>query len=151
MADIEDLGNASTVAAGGRYNNLVSNLDGPETPCVGFASGVDRLMIILDKITKENIDNKVDVYVMAINEEERITALKLVQDLRWCEIKCEMDTLDRGMKAQFKQADRLGARLLVLLNSEDLQKGIMTVKDNLTHEEVKVDENEIIDYIVSNM
>ncbi len=151
VADIEDLGNASTVAAGGRYNNLVGNLEGPETPCVGFASGVDRLMIILDKITKENIDNKVDVYVMAINEEERITALKLVQDLRWCEIKCEMDTLDRGMKAQFKQADRLGARLLVLLNSEDLQKGIMTVKDNLTHEEVKVDENEIIDYIVSNM
>ncbi len=151
VADIEDLGNASTIAAGGRYNSLVSTLDGPETPCVGFASGVDRLMIVLKKLRAEEIKNAIDVYVLAVNEEEKITALKLVQDLRWSEVKCEMDTLDRSLKAQFKQADRLGARLLILLNSEELQKGIITVKDNLTHEETKVDESEILDYIISNM
>lgn len=152
VADLDKLGNASTLCGGGRYNSLVSNLGGPETPGIGFACGVDRLMIVLQELNKEKeIENTIDVYVMAVNEEEKITALRLVQDLRWSEIKTEMDTLNRGLKAQFKQADRLNARLLVLLNSEDLQKGIITVKDNLTKEEAKVDENEILDYIISNL
>ena len=103
------------------------------------------------KAELEEIDDGISVYVMAVNEEERLTALKLVQDLRWCEVKTEMDYLDKGLKAQFKQADRLKARLLIILNSEDLQKGLMTVKDNLTKEEIKVDENEILDYIISNL
>lgn len=152
VADLDELGTASTLCGGGRYNNLVSNLGGPETPGIGFACGVDRLMIVLQELNKgKEIGNTVDVYVMAVNEEEKITALRLVQDLRWSEIKTEMDTLNRGLKAQFKQADRLNARLLVILNSEDLQKGIITVKDNLTKEEAKVDENEILDYIISNL
>ena len=62
-----------------------------------------------------------------------------------------MDMLDRSLKAQFKQADRLNARILVILNSEDLQKGLITVKDNITKEESKIDENEILDYIISNL
>lgn len=151
-ADIADLGAANVLGAGGRYNNLVSFLGGPDTPGIGFASGIDRLMLVLQELNKDKeIDDGISVYVMAVNEEERLTALKLVQDLRWCEVKTEMDYLDKGLKAQFKQADRLKARLLIILNSEDLQKGLMTVKDNLTKEEIKVDENEILDYIISNL
>lgn len=109
-------------------------------------------MIVLQELNKEKeIESSLDVYVLAVSEEEKITALKLVQDLRWSEIKTEMDTLNRGLKAQFKQADRLNARLLVILNNEDLQRGIITVKDNLTKEEVKIDESEILDYIISNL
>lgn len=152
VSDMEVLGSASTVAAGGRYNHLVGNLGGPETPCVGFASGIDRLMTILKELNKDKeVDTSVDVYIMAVNKEERITAIRLAQDLRWCEIKVEYDTLDKGLKAQFKVADRLKARTLVILNSDELNKGIITVKDNLTHEETKVDENEVIDYILSNL
>lgn len=152
VADIEGLGAANVLGAGGRYNHLVENLGGPETPCVGFACGIDRLMIILQELNKDRvISEDLSVYILAVNEEERMTALKLAQDLRWSEVKCEFDCLGRGLKAQFKQADRLGAKLLVILNSEDLNKGLMSVKDNLTHEEVKVDENEILDYIISNL
>lgn len=152
VADLDGLGNASTLCGGGRYNNLITNLGGPDTPGIGFACGVDRLMIVLQELNKEKeIESSLDVYVLAVSEEEKITALKLVQDLRWSEIKTEMDTLNRGLKAQFKQADRLNARLLVILNNEDLQRGIITVKDNLTKEEVKIDESEIIDYIISNL
>jgi len=151
VCEMEELGSANTLAAGGRYNHLVENLGGSSTPAVGFACGIDRLILILKKIHSDKIKQDVAVYITAVNEEEKITGMKLVQDLRWCEIKCDIDTLDRGLKAQFKQADRLGARLIVLLNSEDLKKGIITVKDNLTHDETKVDENEIIDYIVSNL
>lgn len=152
VADIPSLSSATTVCAGGRYNNLVSFLGGPDTPGIGFASGVDRLIHVLQEINSEKeIEPAIDVYVMAVNEEEKLTALRLVQDLRWSEVKCEMDTLDKGLKAQFKQADRYNARTLIILNSEDLQKGIITVKDNLTKEETKVDESEILDYIISNL
>lgn len=152
LADIDGLGAANVLGAGGRYNNLVEKLGGPATPCVGFACGIDRLMIILQELNKDNIlDNDLSVYILAVNEEERINALRISQNLRWSEIKCELDTLDRGLKAQFKQADRLGARMLIILNSEDLQKGLITVKDNLTKEEIKIDENEILDYIISHL
>ena len=152
VTNMESLGSANTLCAGGRYNNLVSYLGGENTPGIGFASGVDRLMTILKEINKDRkIENNIDVYVMAVNPEERLTAIRLVQDLRWSEVKTEMDTLNKGLKAQFKQADRLNARTLIILNSEDLQKGLITVKDNLTKEEVKVDEGEILDYIISNL
>ena len=152
VADFDHLGNASTLCGGGRYNNLVANLDGPDTPGIGFACGVDRLMMVLQELNQERkVENSIDVYVMAVNKEEKLTALRLVQDLRWSEIKTDMDMLDRGLKAQFRQADRLHARMLIILNSEDLQKGIITVKDNLTKEETKVDESEILDYIISNL
>lgn len=152
QTEMEGLGSANTLGGGGRYNYLVEMLDGPSTPCVGFACGIDRLMIILKEINKDReIKNSLDVYVLSVNEEERLTAARLVQDLRWSEIKCEMDTMNRSLKAQFKQADRLGARQLILLNSEDLKRGIITVKDNLTHEEIKIDEAQIIDYLISNL
>ena len=152
VTNMESLGSANTLCAGGRYNNLVSYLGGENTPGIGFASGVDRLMTILKEINKDRkIENNIDVYVMAVNPEERLTAVRLVQDLRWSEVKTEMDTLNKGLKAQFKQADRLNTRTLIILNSEDLQKGLITVKDNLTKEEVKVDEGEILDYIISNL
>lgn len=152
LADIDGLGAANVLGAGGRYNNLVEKLGGPATPCVGFACGIDRLMIILQELNKDNIlDNDLGVYILAVNEEERINALRISQNLRWSEIKCELDTLDRGLKAQFKQADRLKARMLIILNSEDLQKGLITIKDNLTKEETKIDENEILDYIISHL
>lgn len=152
VADLDILGSATTLCAGGRYNNLVSFLGGPDTPGIGFASGIDRLIMVLKELNKEKeLDRGVDVYVMAVNEEEKLTAMRLVQDLRWCEVKCDMDMLDRSLKTQFKQADRLNARILVILNSEDLQKGLITVKDNITKEESKIDENEILDYIISNL
>ena len=152
VADIESLGSAKTLCAGGRYNNLVNFLGGPDTPGIGFASGTDRLIHVLQELNQDKeITTGVDVYVMAVSEEEKLTALKLVQDLRWLEVKTEMDTLDKGLKAQFKQADRLNARILIILNNEDLKKGLITVKDNLTKEETKVDENEILDYIISNL
>ena len=75
----------------------------------------------------------------------------LAQDLRISGVSADYDTTGRSLKSQFKEADRNKARMLILLNSEDLQKGLITVKDNITKEETKIDENEIIDYMVSNI
>ena len=144
----EVLGGASTIAAGGRYNDLVETLGGPSTPCIGFACGLERVMLAMDAF-EETKKRPIDCYILYVNEEEKIKALMLAQDLRLSGVAVDYDTTGRSLKSQFKEADRNGAELLILLNSEDLQKGLITVKDNVTKEEEKVDENEIIDYIVS--
>ena len=145
VSENEALGGAATIAAGGRYNDLVEKLGGPSTPCMGFASGLERVMLAMEDVEK----NPLEVYIMYVNEEEKLKAITLAQDLRISGVSCDYDTTGRRLKSQFKEADRNNARELVILNSEDLKLGLITVKDNITKEETKVDENEIIDYLVS--
>ena len=145
VSETDALGGASTIAAGGRYNNLVATLGGPDTPCMGFATGLERVMLAMEDVDKKALD----CYIMYVNEEEKIKAITLAQDLRISGVSVDYDTTGRSLKSQFKEADRNNAQILVILNSEDLKRGLITVKDNLTKEETKVDENEIIDYIIS--
>lgn len=150
-AEVSELGNANTLGAGGRYNNLVKELDGPETPGIGWAFGLDRIITIMDTLEIEpRVNDGIDVFVMYVNEEEKLHAISLVQDLRMSGLICETENLGRGLKAQFKQADRLKAKQLVILNSEDLKLGLINVKDNITKEETKLDEKEILEYLISN-
>ncbi len=149
VSDTEILGGANTIAAGGRYNNLVEQLGGPSTPCMGFACGLERISLAMDEFEEIN-KRPLDCYIMYVNEEEKLKAIMLAQDLRISGVSVDYDTTGRSLKSQFKEADRNHAELLIILNSEDLKSGLITVKDNLTKEEKKIDENEIIDYIVSN-
>lgn len=138
------LNDSLALGGGGRYNHLVKNLGGPEVPAVGFACGIER---IINQMSDDSLDN-IDVYVMCVNDEEKIKANIITQDLRLNNIICETNVMGKSLKAQFKEADNMNAKNLIILNSEDLSKGLVTVKDNVTKEEVKVPEDEIIDYIL---
>ena len=138
------LNDSFALGGGGRYNHLVKNLGGPEVPAVGFACGIER---IINEMSDDSLDN-IDVYVMCVNDEEKIKANIITQDLRLNNIICETNVMGKSLKAQFKEADNMNAKNLIILNSEDLSKGLVTVKDNVTKEEVKVPEDEIIDYIL---
>ena len=138
------LNDSLALGGGGRYNHLVSTLGGPEVPCVGFACGIERIINEMADIKNDNLD----VYIMCVNDEEKMKANILTQDLRLNNIMCETNLLNKSLKAQFKEADNMGAKNLIILNSEDLSKGLITVKDNVTKEEVKVPEDEIIEYVL---
>lgn len=138
------LNDSLALGGGGRYNHLVKNLGGPEVPAVGFACGIER---IINEMSDDSLDN-IDVYVMCVNDEEKIKANIITQDLRLNNIICETNVMGKSLKVQFKEADNMNAKNLIILNSEDLSKGLVTVKDNVTKEEVKVPEDEIIDYIL---
>ena len=138
------LNDSLALGGGGRYNHLVKNLGGPEVPAVGFACGIER---IINEMNDESLNN-IDVYVMCVNDEEKIKANIITQDLRLNNIICETNVMGKSLKSQFKEADNMNAKNLIILNSEDLSKGLVTVKDNVTKEEVKVPEDEIIDYIL---
>ena len=140
------LNDGLALGGGGRYNHLVSELGGPDEPCVGFACGIERIISLL--VEKDNSIDNLDVYIMAVNEEEKLKANILLQDFRLNGISADTDFVGRGLKTQFKDADRHMAKQLVILNSEDLSKGLINVKDNVTKEEKKVPEDEIIDYLL---
>ncbi len=140
------------IGGGGRYNNLVKELGGPELPAVGFALGVDRLIIELKKLLEgKTINKEIDCYIMSINEEEKRFALTIAQDLRLNNVICEINSTNLSLKSQFKLADNYHAKFLIILNSEELNKGLITVKDNATKEEIKLDEKDLVDYIISNI
>ena len=147
-AKVEGFGSNNVLAAGGRYNNLVKDLDGPDTPGIGFAMGIGRLVMALDLEGIElPINNEIDAYVMYVNEEEKLYALNLVQSLRLEGFKVETNYLGKGLKGQFKEADRFNSKYYIILNSEDLKDNLVTIKNNKTKEEEKVDLEYVIYYL----
>ena len=150
-ATVKDFGSNNVLAGGGRYDTLVSNLGGPETPGIGFACGLGRLVMALDKEEIElPIKKDLDAFILYVNDTEKEYALALTQDLRLQGLRVETEHMNRGLKGQFKQADRLSAKYLVILNSEDLVAGEIQVKDSQTKETIMFKEAEIDDYLDMN-
>lgn len=147
-ADIKDFGSNNVLCAGGRYNHLVENLDGPATPGVGFALGYER---ILNAIEAEGIEleteNQVDAYIIPMDESLRKEAFRLTQTLRMNGFTIETDYLNRNLKGNFKQADRLGAKFIVLIGEDEQKEHIYTIKNNDTKEEYKIDQDYIVMFL----
>ncbi|MBE6156721.1 MAG: histidine--tRNA ligase [Firmicutes bacterium] len=143
---------ANVLGAGGRYNKLIKELDGPESYGIGWACGMDRIINMLKEINLyKDVKKQVECYVMYVSEEEKMYALEITQNLRLNGVVTETDCLNKGLKGQFKQADRLNAKLLVILNNEDLSKGLVNIKDNATKDEEKVDLDEVVEQVIGRL
>lgn len=144
-AKVEGFGSNNVLAGGGRYNGLVDTLGGPKTDAVGFALGFGRLMLALEKEEIElPIDNNLDAFVMYVSQTEKEYATTLVQELRMNGFKVDTEYTGRSLKSQFKQADNLNSKFLIILNDNDLENDIVKVKNNKTKEETEVG----IDYLM---
>ena len=142
---VEGFGSQNVLGAGGRYNGLVKELDGPEIPGMGFAMGLGRLMLAIEKEEiKLPIDEAIDAFVMYVSDTEKDYATTLVQELRMNGFKVDTEYTGRGLKAQFKQADRLNSKFLIILNDEDLKNNEIKIKNNTTKEEQLVE----LDYLM---
>ena len=151
-ASVEGFGAQNVLAGGGRYNTLVENLEGPHTPAIGFACGLDRLLLALESEDIElNIHNQLDAYIMYVSDTEKDYAITLCQTLRMSGFCVELETMNRSLKSQFKQADRLNSKFLIILNDEDIKNKVIKIKDNVTKEEQVITEEELIDYLDMNI
>ncbi|MCR4581386.1 MAG: histidine--tRNA ligase [Bacilli bacterium] len=140
------------LGGGGRYNGLIETLDGPSTPGVGFAMGYDRTILAMEEEgVNIPINNKIDLYLLAVSESERETAQYLAQDLRLNGFIVETDLMNKGLKGQFKSVDRFNSKFLIVLNDEDLQKNEVVLKDNATKEETRVNINNIVEFLDTHM
>ncbi len=150
-ADVPEYGDLA-LGGGGRYNGLMEVLGGPKVPAVGFAMGYDRTLFAIEA-TEINIpiNDSIDAYVMYVSSTEKETAVYLTQNLRMNGFITETDLLNKGLKGEFKSADRFNAKYLIILNDEDLKDMKVNVKDNRTKEEEKVAINDLVDYLDMHM
>lgn len=147
-AKVEGFGSNNVLGGGGRYNGLVNQLDGPDTPCVGFACGLGRLVkaLELEKV-KMPIVEDIDLFLMYVNEDEKKYAAYLSQELRLAGFIVDTEYTGRALKGQFKQADRLNAKFTCVLNSEDLNNNEIKIKNNETKTEEIISLDVLIYYL----
>lgn len=134
-----ELGAQNTVAAGGRYDGLVEELGGVPTPAVGFAVGMERLVLLLDKLYPEGFVHKSKVFVAHTGLKERERAYVLAHDLRKLGIPTEIDYEPKSLKSQLKRADKLLVRFTVIVGEEELKRGKVKLRDMAQGAERDVD------------
>lgn len=148
-SSIKDFG---SIGGGGRYNNLLKSLDGPDVPAVGFALGMDRIINVLETLEKETPNNNdLDVYVLNISENEINYSIELLQNIRMCGYRADMDLSNKSMKGKFKETDRYNSKFIIIIGEEEVKTGVLTIKDNLTKEEYKVNYDDLIDFLDTNI
>ncbi|MEG2596877.1 MAG: histidine--tRNA ligase, partial [Oscillospiraceae bacterium] len=130
-----DIGAQSTVCGGGRYDGLLALLGGSNQPALGFAMGIERLLMVAEA---QNIDIPVpqpcDLYIASMGDDASILALQLASDLRNEGFYAECDTMGRSLKAQMKYADKLSAQFSMVLGDNELQTKNATIKNMETGE-----------------
>ncbi|WP_427813063.1 histidine--tRNA ligase [Enterococcus sp. 22-H-5-01] len=136
MSDAAGMGAQSTICGGGRYNGLVEELGGPETPGIGFAMGIERILLTLDQEEVMIPDAaNLDAYVVGLGDATNMEVLKVVQAIRGFGFSADRDFMNRKAKAQFKTADKEGAKLVLTLGEDELSNGQINVKDSATRNE----------------
>lgn len=143
-----NIGSQGTVCGGGRYDGLIELLGGPKTPSIGFAMGLERLLLLMENTgVFFPEEGRIDIYVGSMGTKASIESANIVNSLRAEGFKAECDLCARSVKAQMKYADKIGASLSCIIGDSELESGKVTVKDmnNGTSEEVELDE--LIEYV----
>lgn len=151
-ANVEGFGSQNVLCAGGRYNNLVETIGGPSTAGIGFALGFERLLTALDY---ENInvieDDGIDVYIIPMSENEKQKSLNVTNNLRMNGFKVDMDYLNRNIKSNFKQADRLNSKFVIIVGEEEIKTNVATIKNNHEKTEEKIEFDKLVEYLDRNI
>ncbi|TCN24599.1 histidine--tRNA ligase [Mesobacillus foraminis] len=129
MSSAEGFGAITTLCGGGRYNGLVEEMDGPETPGIGFAFSIERLLSALKAENVElPVNEAIDIYLVALGESAKDYTVGLLNKLRSAGFSAERDYLDRKIKAQFKAADRYNAKYVAVLGDDELAENKISLK-----------------------
>ena len=140
------LGAQSAVAGGGRYDNLVKELGGPDIPATGFAIGFDRLAELVGS-NAPDLAQKPDIFLAALGSESQALAFEWVCALGKSGIRAEMDMGAKSLKSQMKRADRLGAASVLMVGDNELQEGTAILRNMETKEQASIS----IDNLVENL
>ena len=142
------LGAQSAVAGGGRYDGLIEEMGGNPTPAVGFATGLERLLLALESQNLLPEKNRsVDAYIVALGEAAQAEGFKLLNSLRQQGLSAAMDFAGRSMKAQMKQANKLGAKYSVILGEDEIAEGVAMLRSMEDSSQAKVPMNQVAEKI----
>ena len=150
-ANVPTLGAQNTICAGGRYNHLVSSLDGPDKPGVGFAFGLERLLFALEHSNYKPKKDMIHLYIMILGENQKADGVKLLHRCRQGGLTADIDYLDRSMRAKWKEADRYNARFVAIYGDQEKEKNVIAVKDQISGEQVEIPTNELYQHVMSEL
>lgn len=133
------IGAQGTVAGGGRYDGLVDELGGQKTPSLGFAMGLERLMMLMDAQNAPFPDASApDLFVVALGDKATLKAVEIVKDMRAEGFTALMDLNQRSVRAQMKYADKLGAKFNIVIGDNEVENGTAKLKNMSTGEETDI-------------
>jgi len=160
------LGAKDVIMGGGRYDGLAEMLGGSPTPGIGFGSGLERLILVLDSVTpspftgrgegsgvrpatpspdlERGTGGEVQAYLASASPAARQPLFLLATELRRAGIAADLDYRQRGLRTQMKEADRLGARWAVIIGEDELTAGTVTLRDMVTGDQISVSRAEAI-------
>lgn len=141
-----DLGAQNAICGGGRYDLLVEQLGGKPTPGVGWACGIERILLAAEKY-EEPVEQKIDIFFVVLKPDFRLKAYQIIRELRNNNLSCEFDLLDRSLKAQMREANRFNARFALILGQDEFQKNSIIVKNLSTGEQEEVFLDNLLDYL----
>ena len=140
-------GAITTLCGGGRYNGLLELLDGPSQTGIGFALSIERLLLALEEEGIElDIKNDFDLFIVTMGEQADRYAVKLLNELRKNGVKADKDYLNRKIKGQMKQADRLNANYTIVIGDQELENNQIDIKNMETGESESIQLDQIVDY-----
>ncbi|MFI5177856.1 MAG: histidine--tRNA ligase [Vicinamibacterales bacterium] len=143
--DVESLGAQNALLGGGRYDGLVQDLGGPDRPGIGFAAGLERLVLALPE-SAAALPSRL-ACVVAIGDDGRQDALKLLRELRRAGVTAVMEFEARSLRAQMKRADRLRARVAVIVGGDELARGEVTLRDMATGDQRAVARGQAVETV----
>ena len=136
------LGAQNAIGGGGRYDDLVEELGGKPTPAVGFAAGIERMIITIDQQKIEwPAEKRLDIFVANIDKKNNDTAFRLLQKIRNAGFSADMDYSEGSLKSQMRIANKIGARYTIIVGEEELSKNMVILRNMKTKEqkEVRID------------
>jgi histidyl-tRNA synthetase len=133
------LGAQNAIAGGGRYDDLVEELGGKPTPGVGFAAGIERMIMVMNQ-QKINWPKPkcIDIFIVKVSEENKDTAFRLLQKIRNSGLSADLDYSNGSLKSQMRIANKIGAKYTVIIGEEELSKDMVTLRNMQTKEQKKV-------------
>jgi len=148
MSNAEGFGAITTLCGGGRYNGLAQEIGGPETPGIGFALSIERLLAALEAEGIElPISAGVDCYIVTMGDQAKDRAVSLLNDMRNAGLVAEKDYEDKKMKAQFKAADRHQAKFVAVLGDDELANNVIAIKNMETGTQEEIALDQVISYL----
>ena len=140
-----ELGAQDALGGGGRYDDLIEMLGGRPTPAVGFAAGIERLLLVLSKQKGLQVSPKpLDLFVVILGDAAKRVALKVLEQLRDRLFRCDADFVGRSLKAQLRAANRMGARYVLIIGEDELDRGKVVLRDMEGSQQEEIDLDEAI-------
>jgi len=144
---IKEMGAQNAVAGGGRYDNLMKEFGGPDSPAIGFAIGVERVVELLEENAVQKEEGP-DIFLAPLGKEAEDKAFIWLQELRKRGLKCEMEYRSLGLKAQMRHADRLNACKVLIVGEDELIKGKGIVRDMVSKEQIEIPLDNVVDELI---